>query len=458
MGQSALHGLGILGGILALALLLSRVDFRHDLHRLDVRVLSGAPEGNYHAIVGRLGQAASERRGRVDNVASQGSVDNVKRLLAAAKSCEVQFALVQEGTDWQGGKGLSVVGRLTRPETVLLLGKGADKVNTFADLAGKKIGIGPEGGGTAAVARRLLGAPELAGLGVELSHHAVGEQLELATRGALDLVLMVMDEDAPLISAAVRERGLAVAGVPSAEALARRLPHMKLGRLAAGSYDLIKMLPPVDRSVLRVDTLVVSNGCAGRSQVIGLMAALGEVQPDFLRHNRAATNTSGLKLAPAAASFIESGGPEPLDQYVPWLADLMPPGNFAYVIMGISVLFNAMGAAHRFRLWRIDVARVSAEEHLTSIFPAGTTLGDISRMHPKGPLNPEIHERIIDVIRELEALAARSRRESLSMLVPMGQEMAYRYQEGLILKALGVLRAFLDRVGDGDDRIDAPLG
>ena len=42
-------------------------------------------------------------------------------------------------------------------------------------------------------------------------------------------------------------------------------------------------------------------------------------------------------------------------------------------------------------------------------------------------------------------LAAKSRKQSLSPLVPMGQEMGYRYQESLINDHLSVLRAFLDR-------------
>ena len=31
------------------------------------------------------------------------------------------------------------------------------------------------------------------------------------------------------------------------------------------------------------------------------------------------------------------------------------------------------------------------------------------------------------------------------MLVPMGQEMAYRYQEGVILKTIATLRGFVQR-------------
>jgi hypothetical protein len=49
------------------------------------------------------------------------------------------------------------------------------------------------------------------------------------------------------------------------------------------------------------------------------------------------------------------------------------------------------------------------------------------------------------VIAALESLATRSRKLSLSVLVPMGGEMAYRYQEGLVHETLAVLRAFRER-------------
>ncbi len=49
------------------------------------------------------------------------------------------------------------------------------------------------------------------------------------------------------------------------------------------------------------------------------------------------------------------------------------------------------------------------------------------------------------LIAKLERLAARSRRQSLSMLVPMGQEMAYRYQEEIIYQTMAVLRDFVRR-------------
>ena len=50
-------------------------------------------------------------------------------------------------------------------------------------------------------------------------------------------------------------------------------------------------------------------------------------------------------------------------------------------------------------------------------------------------------------VEQLVTLSERCRRQSLSWLVPMGQEMAYRYQETLIADLLYALRAFRDRLG-----------
>lgn len=124
----------------------------------------------------------------------------------------------------------------------------------------------------------------------------------------------------------------------------------------------------------------------------------------------------------------------------------MPPANWAYVVMAVSILFNAMSAGHRFRLWRIDDARVKLENELSRYFGMGSTLGDITRLEPDAKhQTAEARAEIDSLIDRLERLAERSRRHSLSMLVPMGQEMAYRYQEGVIYETIAVLRAFRKR-------------
>jgi NMT1-like family len=438
--------------VLVLAILVSRIDFEPNMRRLNAGMLSGARGGNYYALVADLAERAKRSGGSLRNVESAGSGDNLTRLerAAASGSCQLSFALAQDGSDFAAGnqptKRLELLGRLPKSESVFFLGRDADQRTSLATLKQAKIGLGPEGSGSARLGKQLFALQDLAPLDVRLSFHPLAEDLALAERGELDLVLVVIDEDAPLLLSAVRERNLQIAGLSNLDIVARRIPHLRTGRIGAGQFDALRMLPPEDKQVLRVDTLVLTNGCAGRSATIDLLEVLSDRFPDFLRHNRETPNATGLELAGASKRFFERGGPELVDEFVPWLVDLMPPANWAYIIMAVSVLFNAMGAGHRFRLWRIDDARVKLERELSGLFGAGSTLGDIQRAKVRGMLaEPATRDRMDDLIRRFEQLGGRSRRQSLSMLVPMGQEMAYRYQEGVIYETLAVLRAFRER-------------
>jgi len=392
----------------AVVLLISRIDFRHDMSRMHVRVLSGAAEGNYFASVARMSEAASQRRGLIENVTSAGSAENVSRLAGAVHGCDVQFALAQDGATWPSG--LQLIGRFAKPESVLFLGNKGDAIQTFADLRDRRIGVGPAGSGTDVVARQIFALPELARLGVTLSNHPIEEQLGMASRGELDLAVVVIDADAPLVEEWVGHRGLQIASFATAHAVTRRLAHIKTGTIGAGNYDAVQGLPSTDRTVMKVETLLLGNGCAGRVATVDLLTLVSSEHPEFLRHNKDTPNTTGLPLAPSAADYFTNGGPQMADEFVPWLVDVMPPANWAYVVMAVSLLFNAMGAGHRFRLWRIDAARVKLEGDLGHLFPPSTTLGDIQRTGPdRAKTTPETLAAIDQLIRGLEELAARSR-------------------------------------------------
>src|SRR6476619_1260841 len=63
-------------------------------------------------------------------------------------------------------------------------------------LRGASIGIGPEGSGTAYLARLLLDDADLAGLNLRTSCHELEEQAQLVAQGSLDLAAYVMRDDA----------------------------------------------------------------------------------------------------------------------------------------------------------------------------------------------------------------------------------------------------------------------
>jgi hypothetical protein len=437
----------VLGALALIALVVGHIDFDRDMHRLNAGMLSGVTDGGYAAIVRDLAARAAIHRGKLRDLSSNGSAENVARLVAAKDSCEAAFALVQDGSDFGRPSKLELIGRLPKSESVFFLARDGDKRSSLASLARARIGVGLDGSGSAQLARQIFALDDLGSLGVELRYGAPAQQIVEAERGDLEVVMLVIDEDAKLLVDTMRRGQLQIAALSNLDVVARRIPRLRTGRIGAGQFDALRGIPAEDKRVLRLDTLVVTNGCAGRSATIDLLTVLADRFPDFVRHNKDTPNATGLELASVSHGFFEHGGPELADEFLPWLVDLMPPANWAYVIMGISILFNTMGAAHRFRLWRIDDARVKLETELSRLFGAGATLGDIQRTRPSGKLaEEEARNKIDDLIGRFEALATRSRRQSLSMLVPMGQEMGYRYQEGVIHQTLAVLRAFRERL------------
>jgi len=64
-----------------------------------------------------------------------------------------------------------------------------------------------------------------------------------------------------------------------------------------------------------------------RIGMVGIMTLLAGVDPDFIDRNRGAQAPTGLTLAESARDFYENQGAELTDEYVPWLANIMPPSN-----------------------------------------------------------------------------------------------------------------------------------
>jgi hypothetical protein len=443
--SSGQKSLLLLAAVALLAVLLAWLDPRPTLRHVDLRMLSGSSTGNYHATVDRLGAEVARQRGRVRNLPSAGSVENVQRLLAARSSCDAQFALVQDGSIPADVAGLELLGRLPQPESLIILGRDLERVRVPLDLSGMRIGIGPVGSGTEQLMRRLLG--QLNELQLVASTPTIDQQLDMLVRGELDLGAMVIDEGAALVRDAVVARKLQMLDLPDAPALARRLPFARPGTIQAGQIDYVHRLPPRDLSVLQVDTLIVGNGCAKNSATLGLLSAVSAVFPAFIQHNKGRPNLTGLPLSPVAANFLRDEGPDALGTYAPWAVDILPLPTWIQLGVALSLLFSGMAFGHRFNLWRIDAQRVRIEREIPALFHPGVTLGQIAETQPDAAAQPQQERaRVGDLLARLDALAERCRRMSLSILVPMGEEMSYRYQESLIADLQYALRQYRDRL------------
>ena len=317
----------------AIAAAASAFGIAHDYGYLHASILTGAPGGQYHTLATRLADRAKREHGTLTVISTAGSIENVSRLANARGGCVEKFALVQDGTPVPADARLELLGRLPDLESLLFLGKTGHVFNTFGDLRGKSIGIGPEGSGTAYLMRQLFEDPDLRALDVHLSHHGLLEQAQLVAESKLDLAAFVMQEDAEFLRTVIRQHGLDIASPQDLQGLIARYPWLSLGRIPAGRYDLVRPIPAVDKQIARLGTLVIASPCAQRADRIAVLMLLGAELPGFVRGNPPSFTapTTVLPLAPEAHQFFLTGEPEIADRYFPWLVNLMSPAYWVYL-------------------------------------------------------------------------------------------------------------------------------
>jgi hypothetical protein len=344
---------------------------------------------------------------------------------------------------------LELIARLTSGEAVFFLAKAdeAARIRGFGDLAGKTVGIGPKGSGTASLAEQIFGLEGFAALGLKLAHHPVDEQPGLVAAGTLDVAVFVIDEDARLIADALRSQGLGIVAFDHVEAVAHAIEPVRVGRVVAGQYDPVRVIPKKTTLLLKVDTLVLGDGSATHSDTVALLTLLQERFPGFLQHNREIPNTTGLPLADSSRQFFDAGGPAIMDEYAPWLVDLIPISNLVHFAMVLSVLFNLMGTGNRYLLWRLDARRLELEGELSDLFGGPVTPAEfMSRAVSDEHMSAPWRQRLDALIGNLDTLNEKARQQSVGLLVPMGREMSYRYQEVLVSGWLGGLRSYRERL------------
>ena len=167
--RSVLNKILVVFGVLSLVgFVVSRLDFSRSYASLkNTGVASGSKEGNYATIVYELAKIAQTGGGSLRNVETSGSGDNVARLVrAAGGSCDVAFALAQDGSDWSGGNKLELIGRLPKAESVFFLGREADKLTSSRSLAGTQDRHRPRGQRRGAPREADLRSPGARVLGV----------------------------------------------------------------------------------------------------------------------------------------------------------------------------------------------------------------------------------------------------------------------------------------------------
>jgi TRAP-type uncharacterized transport system substrate-binding protein len=445
--------------VLALAVGLLYYLVSGDYAFLRASIFTGSPTGAYHALGDRLAARALKKNGHLKVVATAGSIENIARLAGENGRCVPAFAFVQDGLQTPADAGLATLGRLPQPETLFLMARRGRAINTFNDLKGDSLGIGPEGSGTTYLMQQLLQNSDLVGLDLKPSNHALEAQAELVRDGELDLAAFVVNENAEIVRTLSNKYDLEIVAPADMEGLVARDKWLHLGRIPAGYYDIAKPIPATDKLVAQVDTLVMTNACVHRAERVAFLMLLSAEFPNFVRVNPppSAKSQDSAPLADEAREFFATGEPELADKYFPWLVNLMSPAYWIYLAMAATILLNAIGVYSRFRLWRIDANRGILEARLRVLAhpglveqpskapgAQGLTREQIRSLRPEAVIQtPQDRKAAEDLLKDFEALRQLCEDQLKSLVTPMGREMYYRYQEWLIDESKATLAALL---------------
>jgi len=441
--------------VLAVAALILYFTVSGDYAFLRASLYTGSPSGQYHAVGERLAARALKKNGHLTVVATAGSVENIARLVGERGRCVPAFAFVQDGVPLPADAGLRTLGRLPQPESLLLLARRGRPIDTFNDLKGASVGVGPERSGTDFLMRQLLQNSDLKSLDLKPSNHGLEAQAELVRDGQLDLAAFVMNENAELIHTLVTKYDLEIVAPADIEGLTARDKWLRVGRIPAGFYDVKRPIPATDKPVAQVDTLVMTNACVRRAERVAFLMLMSEEFPTFVHVNPppAAKSQDSAPLADEARQFFATGEPEVADRYFPRLVNLMSPAYWIYLAMAVTVLFNLSNAYSRFRLWRIDATREALESRLKALAGFGLSSDPMKTLPKEATLKtPRDKKAAEDLMHDFAALRRRCQDQLRSVVTPMGSEMFYRYQESLIADAQAMLAALIRR-GDGRDAL-----
>ena len=176
----------ILAGFIALAAVLLWMAFREDSAIEELVISGGAPGGAYQRIAETL--AAEIRIELPDTevrvIPSQGSLENVNHVTKG----EAQLGIVQNDVD--GPANIRVLSPLHEEVLHVFVLKGSG-IESLPDLRGKRIAVGPEGGGTAKLIRNLFDQYGLTEADVEMIYGPSKDAIAALNEEEVDVCAMV---------------------------------------------------------------------------------------------------------------------------------------------------------------------------------------------------------------------------------------------------------------------------
>ena len=352
--------------------------FRDELARsgieLELRTTAGSIEN--------LGLLA---RGEVDVAFVQGGTAGVAQAAAAAAAADPAGAPPR--TDRDETQPYAGIASLYY-EPLWIFHRSELAVGRLADLAGRRVEVGPEGSGTRAVALALLEANDIGAGQATLGARPAGEAAEALLAGAADALFLVAGvQSEPLRRLLEADGGpIRLLDIAHHEAYARNFHHLSPLVLPEGAFDLGANLP--DRDVHLLAPTATLLGRAGlhdafpaqfiaAARTIFAHGGLFEAEDEF-----PSPRGLGVPLSPAAEQYFREG-PSFLYRVLPFWAAAVADRLKILLLPLITLLFPLFKVTPPLYRWRVRskiyrwYKRIREADHHITVAPPGSDLSPV---------------------------------------------------------------------------------
>lgn len=319
----------------------------------------GAP---YHSYATQYAPLFARNNVRLDVRESGGSMDNIARLRDPRSGVGAGF--VQGGlTSANEAPELLSVGRVAY-EPLWVFHNGGLRLQRLADLAGRRVLVGPAGGGTNGLALRLLAANGITAANATLINRELPDYVDLLAKGEADAGFLVLAPEARTVQRLLRTPEVRLMSFANADAYVQKFPFLSRLDLREGVVDLGARIPPQDVTLIATSAALLVRRDAHPALVNLLAQAVADV------HGRPAVDARGeARLFHRAGEFPTAADPEfpmsddarrvyragaPfLQRYMPfWMATMIDRLVVSLVVL-LPLLIPAMRFAPQIYRWRV---------------------------------------------------------------------------------------------------------
>jgi TRAP-type uncharacterized transport system substrate-binding protein len=222
---------------------------------MQLTIATASKGSPYHRMAERYQAHLAKNGVRLILKETTGSFENLA--LIKNPSAGVQAAFLQGGiASAEAAPELLSLGRVAY-EPMWIFTRGEEKLDRLSQLAGKRILIGPDGGGTSFLAKRLLAASGVTANNSALVNMELPDYVEALAEGRADAGLLVLAPDARTIQRLFALPSLRLMSLSHADAYAQRFPFLSRLELKHGIVDFARNLPESDTTMVATMAAVV---------------------------------------------------------------------------------------------------------------------------------------------------------------------------------------------------------